>query len=207
MPDLHILPASLSGLPWPQLVQRIEQYCKELQVGSLVIDTFYAVAGLGGEDENKAGPVDEAIAPIRHIAGKLDIPVTLTRHTRKSGGQIGESGRGSSALTGAADIICELKRVPGNLSAAKRQLEVTGRIEQACLTIEMHGNKYIVVPDIEVEDSASEVDRLAQAISANSNASKRQLEEKTGIGRNRLEKVARKSGWLYGEDGWKRNNP
>jgi hypothetical protein len=205
MQDLHILPASLSGLPWQELAGQIERQCAELGIGWLVVDTFYAVAGLGGEEENKAGAVDDAVAPIRRIAGKLDIAVTLNRHTRKSGGTIGESGRGSSALTGAADIICELKRVPGSFSAAQRQLEVTGRIEQNHLVMEMQGDRYIIVPDEGTEDSASEAKRLVEAISANPKASKRELEEQTGIGRNRLAKIAAKSGWLFGKSGWEQD--
>lgn len=37
--------------------------------------------------------------------------VLLVRHDRKSGGDIGDSGRGSNALTGAVDIVLNLARM------------------------------------------------------------------------------------------------
>jgi DnaB-like helicase N terminal domain/AAA domain len=202
--ELHIIPFTIfAGVPWPQLAQRIERVCAELKIGWLIIDTFHAVAGLGGEEENKAGVVDEAVAPLRAIAGRLDIAVTLSRHERKSGGEVGNSGRGSSALTGAADIVLLLKRLPGNRTLGRRQLEITGRIEQARFTIELRDRKYFIV-DEKMEDLEKETARLNQVIAANPAASKRQLEEETGIGRNRVEKVAALAGWHYGDSGWER---
>jgi hypothetical protein len=202
--NLNIIPfTTVSALRWPQLVQYIERKCIDLEIGWLIIDTFYAVAGLGGEEENKAGVVDEAVAPLRRIAGRLDIPVTLTRHERKSGGEVGTSGRGSSALTGAADIVLLLKRQSGNQKAERRRLDVTGRIEQARHTIELRDGEYFIA-DERMESSASEAERLTQSILVNPQSSIRQLHKETGIGRNRIEKVASKAGWTYGESGWSR---
>jgi len=205
MAELHVLSASFTRLSWPLLARAIEYECEKLGIGWLIIDTFYAVAGLGGEEENKAGAVDQAIAPVRHIAGRLDIPVTLSRHTRKSGGRVGESGRGSSALTGAADTVIELKRFPGNFSLTKRQLEITGRIEQTSQTIELQGNKYVVAPDAGAtgKNLADQNKRLIQLFLADPKISIRQIAELTGIGRNRIAGLAAKLGWDRGPSGWK----
>jgi hypothetical protein len=202
---LYILPASRSALPWSQLALEIEKQCAALKIGWLIVDTFHGVAGLEGDAENDAGAVVQALTPLRRISATLDVAVTTTRHTRKSGGQIGESGRGSSAFTGFVDTILELKRLPGNQSITKRQLEVTGRLEQSRMEIELRDGSYIVAPDPDVDSSIGEAERLTNAIAANPRASKRQLEEQTGIGRNRLEKIAGKSGWLFGESGWERS--
>jgi hypothetical protein len=204
-PNFHILPfCSFAGLPWSQIVRHIEQKCVELKIDWLIVDTFYAIAGLGGEAENQAGSVDAAIAPLRSIVGRLDIALTLDRHCRKSAGPIGESGRGSTALTGAADSIIELKRLAGTLYPERRQLEITGRVEQVRMEIELRDGLYIISPDTDVDNSIGETERLAAAIAADPKASKRKLEEDTGVGRNRQEKIAGKSGWLFSESGWVR---
>lgn len=200
--NLHIIPfASFAGLPWPQLAQRIERACRDLNIGWLILDTFYSVVGLGGDEENKAGAVDEAIAPLRRLAGKLDIAITLLRHARKAGGEVGTSGRGSSALTGAVDIVGLLKRSFGKAST-RRQLEVTGRVEQVTLHVELRDQAYVVV-DLS-EQTEDEVHHLDHAISADPMASARELAKLTGIGRNRIESVAAKSGWRRSNSGWSR---
>ena len=128
MPDLYIMPASLERVPWSQRAEQIERACVDLRIGWGTIDTFFAVAGLGGELENQAGAVDEAMAPVKRIAGKLDVAVTLTRHTRKSGGEIGESGRGSSAATGGADFLVDANESRASPSSSRRSLEISGRL-------------------------------------------------------------------------------
>ncbi len=52
---------------------------------------------------------EEALAPIQAIAG-LGIGVILSRHERKSGGDVGDSGRGSSAW-GGPTAICTIADV------------------------------------------------------------------------------------------------
>ena len=153
-----------------------------------------------------AGAVTQALKPLRRISTALDVAVTVTRHNRKSGGGIGESGRGSSAFTGFVDSILQLRRLPGNRCLSKRRLEITGRIEQKYLIIEMEGNKYEVARDKDVQDSASEVERLVQAMAKNPRASGRELEKITGIGRNRVKNVASQAGFSRGASGWTRDS-
>jgi hypothetical protein len=200
--NLHILPAMLTGLAWPQLAVQIEQVCAQLKIGWLIVDTFYAIAGLTGDDENKAGAASQALAPLRRIAGSLDTAVSLGRHTRKMGGNIGESGRGSSALTGDADIICELKRLPGSHELQRRKLEFTGRIEPGCFEIELSDGEYRILEEsTAVQDETA---ALTSAVTINPKASARELEKATSIGRNRIPKLLAKAGWTYGEaNGWK----
>jgi hypothetical protein len=47
-------------------------------------------------------------------AGSAGLAVLMLRHERKGGGEVGESGRGSSAFAGAVDVILQLKRPEGN---------------------------------------------------------------------------------------------
>jgi hypothetical protein len=197
---------SYAGTAWPELVHQIERRLKDLKAGWLILDTFYAIAGLGGEEEGKAGAVDQAVAPLRHVAAVNDVAITLGRHERKSGGEVGVSGRGSTALTGAADVVCLLKRLPGNQFPNRRQLDVTGRIEQARLIIELlQDGRYIIATEDGQQNSRVEVAKLTTAIMANLKMTKLELQETTGIGRNRIEKLAAKDGWKYAPKvGWTR---
>jgi len=201
--DFHVVPlSSFFGRPWAQVVEQVERKCIELRIGWLIFDTFYKVAGLRGDDENKAGAVDEAVTPIQSLAGRLDIAVTLTRHERKSGGEVGNSGRGSSALTGACDTVMLLRRLAGNRFPERRQLEVTGRVEQTQLEIELQDGRYRIV---ESADTIDEVALLDKAIGEHPEASVRELQRATGVGRNRVRTIAAKAGWLFGDSGWERS--
>ena len=199
--NLYIVP--YTGRPWAEVTVQAERICTERKIAWLIADTFFALAQLGGDAENDAGAVDSAFAPVRRMAGSLDLAVTLTRHSRKAGGSVGESGRGSTALTGAADIICELKRLPGNRHPERRQLEIAGRIEQRRLEIELRDGRYVVCETS--ADRGDEAETIAKAIGANPTASMRQLQRVTGVGRNRILNLASKTGWLYGHGGWKRS--
>ncbi|HXZ11862.1 MAG TPA: AAA family ATPase [Candidatus Sulfotelmatobacter sp.] len=192
-----------AGAPWPQIAAQIERECISHKIDWLVIDTFYDVAQLAGDDENKAGAVAAAVAPIRHIASKLDIPVTLTRHERKSGGEVGESGRGSSALTGAVDSVMLLRRIRGGFDET-RSLEVTGRIEAGRFEIELRDGQYRIIEAGKRVETIEKEGTLDAAISANPKASVRELATALHIGRNRLRKLAEKLGWRLEDSGWVR---
>jgi DnaB-like helicase N terminal domain/AAA domain len=207
--DLHVVPwASVGGVDWFALAERLQEKCGALGIGWLVVDTFFAVAGLGSDQENSAGSVDKAIAPLRCMAGKLDIAITLTRHTRKAGGSIGTSGRGSTALTGAADNVLELKRVSGSQGNV-RQLEITGRVEQRRIRIELRDGSYICHGEHAPSaiPSSERAEGLGRAIAAQPTASSRHLARQLGISRNRVVAIAEKIGWARDANGWKRVNP
>ena len=109
---IFLLPRNVwAGIPWFELVGRIAELCIELKIDWLILDTFYAIAGLVGDDNLKPGPVLKAINPIIDLTGKLNIATTITRHERKSGGAVGESGIGFIQLTGSVDNIVQIRRV------------------------------------------------------------------------------------------------
>jgi len=143
--DLHIIPwTSLVGVPWSALTEFLEQKCRELSIGLLIVDTLYAIAGLRPEEENQAAPVDALVAPLRSLAESLKMAVHVTRHDRKSGGPVGQSGRGSNALTGAVDIVLQLRRPDGQHPSTVRQLDILSRLDLPNrLLIELQGHQYV----------------------------------------------------------------
>jgi hypothetical protein len=74
--------------------------------GLIVIDTLSAWAGWRSEEENSAGPCETLMAKFRDAAAQSNTAVLLLHHTRKDK----TSPRGSSVLTGSADIILFLER-------------------------------------------------------------------------------------------------
>ena len=66
------------------------------------------------------------------VAANEGLAVLVIRHDRKSGGDVGDSARGSSAFAGAVDIILRLQRVPGEGKAHERDrlLEGLSRFEE-----------------------------------------------------------------------------
>ena len=81
------------------------------EIGLLIVDTWDKWTGLGGEQENVAGAVNEAMAPLLDVA--VERAVLVSTHQRKAGGKHGEAVRGSNALAGAVDVLVELERMKG----------------------------------------------------------------------------------------------
>jgi DNA-binding transcriptional ArsR family regulator len=130
-PGLNILsrwdlPASLS---WPAIVLRAEAACRRLDAGLLVIDTLPQWAGLRGDTENNAGDALAAVEPLQRAAAG-GLAVLVTRHDRKGGGAVGESGRGSSAFAAAVDTIVSLRRPEGRSDPSHRLLEAVSRFDE-----------------------------------------------------------------------------
>lgn len=94
------------------------------QYNCLVIDTLHTVARM--EDERDASEVNRLGNLTIDIATRNQLALALGRHDRKSGGDIGISGRSSIQLSGLVDVILHLVRVPGK--ATQRKLELLGRV-------------------------------------------------------------------------------
>jgi hypothetical protein len=109
----------------------------------LVVDTLGQFTGIEGDDENNAGPALAAMRPLQ-LAAAEGVAVLTMRHERKSGGEPGDSGRGSSAFAGAADIVLSLRRPEGNSRPTLRVLKGIGRLRvPEVLTIELTPNGYV----------------------------------------------------------------
>jgi hypothetical protein len=66
--------------------------------------------------------VDELTPFLKH-----GIAVLFVSHERKSGGDISDAGRGSSAIVGSVDVILRLTKPEGNHPSTYRQLDFIGR--------------------------------------------------------------------------------
>lgn len=111
---LVVLRREVRGLGWPELVAAGVAEAERRAGGRpvvVVIDTLASVAGLAAEAEKDAGAAQAAMGPLTRAATEHGFGVVVGRHDRKAGGEVGESGRGSSAFGGEADILLQLRRV------------------------------------------------------------------------------------------------
>jgi hypothetical protein len=116
------------GVAWPDVVAAAAAKCQQVGARLLVVDTLSQFARLKGDDESAAGAALAALGPLQAAAKGLG---TLeSRHERKGGGEVGESGRGSSAFAGAADVVLKLSRAEGAARPTIRKIEALSRFTE-----------------------------------------------------------------------------
>jgi len=115
------------GVPWEVVVEQSVVECSRSGAGLLVVDTLPQWAGIRGDGENNAGEALRAVVPLQVAAGVHGLAVLSIRHSRKSGGDVGDDGRGSSAFAGTADIVLSLRRPEGQAEPNIRVLHGLSR--------------------------------------------------------------------------------
>ncbi len=95
------------GLGWPGIVAAAVAECERTNAVLLVFDTFSQLAGLAGDDENSSGAMLAAMRPLQAACGR-GWGIWYSVHERKSGGDVEDAARGSSATGGVADVLMSL---------------------------------------------------------------------------------------------------
>jgi bifunctional DNA primase/polymerase-like protein/primase-like protein/AAA domain-containing protein len=127
--DFIVLPwTDTIGVSWPSVVHAAVDQCKKRGAKLLVIDTLPQFAGLVGDTENNAGDALKALRPLQQAAAE-GLGVVIVRHERKSGGSVGDSGRGSSAFAGAVDIVVSVRKPEGNQPRNVRLIQTLSRFD------------------------------------------------------------------------------
>jgi hypothetical protein len=118
------------GFSWEKVAQTATKKAQEIGAILFLVDTISQFSGIKGDGENSAGEAQRAIEPLQ-VAAASGLGVIVCRHERKGGGEIGDSGRGSSAWSGAVDVILKITRPEGAQRETLRVLEVSGRFRDA----------------------------------------------------------------------------
>lgn len=127
--DLFVLPFNaVVGMEWTAIARMATEKCKAVGAVLLVVDTVSHFAGLEGDEENNSGAAMACMKPLLETAAS-GIAVLTIRHERKSGGDIGDAGRGSSAFGGAADTLLSLRRPEGRTRPTLRKIECVSRFD------------------------------------------------------------------------------
>lgn len=150
--NLHIFSWHLGRtLTWPHAVAVAAEHATKVGAGLLIVDTLGRWASIAGDSENDAGAAASAMEPLKLASASLNIAVMTVRHGRKSGGDIGDDGRGSSAFGGDADILLSIRRPEGNHSdrPGVRELQGIGRFDETPerVLIELKGEEYVLLGD------------------------------------------------------------
>jgi hypothetical protein len=116
------------GLMWPVVANAAIAECERIGARLLVVDTLGQFTGIQGERENAAGDALAAMVPLQ-LAAERGIGILLNRHERKIGGDVGDSGRGSSAYAGAVDTVVAIRRPPGKTRPTLRLLRAISRFD------------------------------------------------------------------------------
>lgn len=175
---------------WEQVMDKAVRHTKRVGAKLLVVDTFAQFAKLTGDKENSAGDVLKAMRPIQRARDE-DLAVLVIRHERKGGGSVGESGRGSSALSGAVDIILQLKSPEGRQADTHRKIEALSRFDETPRqkTISLTDDGYQVLGETDAVAVAGAIKQILACLpSGSANVfSIDQLRELTTIARTTLQ--------------------
>lgn len=126
---------ALVGRPWRECVNEIVALVREEGIGLLVVDTLMALAGVQGDDENKAGVIHTVLAPFR-AALAADCAVLYGRHAAKN--QVAQgtedpflASRGSTAIDGEVDtgLLLRADDHGGKTLHFKGRFDEVGRLQ------------------------------------------------------------------------------
>ena len=164
--NLFVLPFNaVIGMDWPSIAKMAREKCREASAVLLVVDTLSHFSGLDGDSENDSGAAITSMKPLQETAAQ-GIGVLTIRHERKSGGEIGDAGRGSSAFGGAADTLLTLRRPQGNSRPTIRKIECISRFEglpAEALYEYLDGHYQYLGTESEIADREAEAVILANA--------------------------------------------
>ena len=131
-----------SRFAFTDFLARLEnEILKGKNYNCLIFDTWHTSARL--EDENAASEVNRQGNLTIDVATRNGLALILGRHDRKSGGDVGLSGRSSIQLSGLVDVILHLVRIAGKDN--QRKLELIGRVPNlpSEQLIELVGSEYV----------------------------------------------------------------
>jgi hypothetical protein len=146
-----------------------------------VVDTWNQFSGLQGDEENEAGAVLQALAPLR-AATTRGLAILIIAHERKSGGAHGDAVRGSGALVGAVDIAASLSRRP-RLGDNVRSIETVSRFvgTPSELLVELNGDAYRVLGESAAARAQLEGEQVVAALARLGEADVQTLAVEVGI--------------------------
>lgn len=170
------------GDEWGPLIAQAANAARDMGARLLVVDTFYEWAGV--DDENDAAQVRRAMDAVN--ANSRGLAILLVMHSRKSGGEIHNAARGSSAAGGAADILLHLDYVRDEKGKAQedspaRIVSIKSRLERDFIdpvNLVYEYGRYVLTERV---FSANNQTTVLADIQANGPSRPRDIQRRTGI--------------------------
>ena len=131
-----------NSLPWTKLASAVVEEVNETNASLVIVDTISNFTRV--DDENDASQASRAMDELRTIA-MTGAAVIYSRHDRKGGGDLGDSGRGSSAYSGYADILLQFGRANQEGHPTRRLLTAIGRFDETPdeMIVELKAGQYV----------------------------------------------------------------
>jgi protein gp37 len=181
-----------SGRSWAEVAQESVAKCENAGAGLLIVDTIAQFAGLVGDSENHSGDAIKAMQPLM-LAAEKELGIVLVRHERKKGGSVGSSGRGSSAFSGAADIVLSIRRPEGNVRTTLREIHALSRFDETpdVCTIELTDKGYILLGESKDASRENAKAKILEVLPTSEGEAIPIVKicERTGIGRTSVQRI------------------
>lgn len=157
-----------AGTAWKVMAEDSVREALNRGAGLLIVDTLPQFSELRGDAENNVGDALEAIRPLQEAAAQ-GLAVIVVRHDRKSGGEVGDSARGSTAFGGAVDIVISLRRMGGHGMERRREIHALSRFDETPerLVIGLLDGEYVALGDA-AEVALADAARLVESTLAES---------------------------------------
>ena len=124
---LQLPDRELTNISWNNLMNDVSRAAKESSAKLVIVDHISAWTRLDPEHENDAAAVQGSLEQLRKVTQE-GASLIFARHDRKSGGRVGQSGRGSSAFSGFADDLLHLVDPHDKARPLDRNLSGRGRM-------------------------------------------------------------------------------
>lgn len=143
-------------LTWAEIVLQVGIHAKESNAEVVIFDTLTRWARIPADKENDAGTAALAMTPLESLRD-AGLAVLAVFHDRKSGGEVADSMRGSSAFGGSADVLLNLSNPGTNKHDNRRQLKSVGRFDDpGDWTIDLINGEYVVTS----EEGSLKIERM-----------------------------------------------
>ncbi len=157
--NLHII--HLNEIPkeigWKTIALEVKNFAMMKNALVVIFDTFPRWAKERAEEGNSSGFGAEAMEQLEDIRA-LNIAVLAVFHDKKSGGDIEDSTRGTSAYGGAADILLQLAKTSTNGHPNRRKLNQTGRLfDNYSVIMDWNGAEYVLRGKVDADDEDDKV--------------------------------------------------
>src|SRR5215471_2649635 len=148
--------------PFSKQIDELIEHATADRVDVIVLDTLSVIAGL--DEEDHAGRAAAEMHHVRRLAA-AGFAVCILRHSRKSGGEVGDAGRGSSAISGYCDILLQIEPYKGDEDTTNlRVLKSRSRLsmtEPLVLSFDKEAERYTALGEVQTREQ-----KLAAAIQA-----------------------------------------
>ena len=189
---LHVLRRGIvpKTLTWPEVVATLV-IPKAQEVGAklVIVDTLSRWAGIKADEENQAGAAAMAMQPLEDLRD-LNIAVLTVHHDRKSGGEVGDSSRGSSAWGGAGDVLLGLVNSNVTGHPNRRKLTSIGRFSDPGIwVIDYEQHRYNLISTSTGNVERERVKNQLLGLQSSIAMTYQQMEILTGSNRSTLERA------------------